>query len=366
MIDSLTTHAQTEITEALYNSAAVLSENSAGVFHAYEPDFKRFGYQSLSANPHHFRLKGAPLDVDTANNLATVVDNRYKELPNAIARYDETTGRVARVGSILESGQNVILGGEHGELVDVPLGLLGISNYLRRQNVAHRSAMIVSKAIDYLGVNLDAFNAPQELIEVYLTGLGIPIEPDNTVTVRNFLRVAADRIYFTVPSTQTFADIRKVQQTGIKQFNSLVLHNVKSDMSRRGIRHSPPMLLDVALPGTVTKNLNLSVYAQGAGLEGNYVTIPPEFSYEPDDMVEVIGHINSGITDITKEALLYVMSLRLHATRPQVSISDEFFYVEDKDDVNKVAASLLALVQGLDPDTKIIYDRKGNLPLIRK
>lgn len=366
MFENLTEHAQRQIMGAMYESAATHAELSGGFFVAYEPDLRRFGYQSLSANPHHFRLEGSPLDPAMSDAVASTVDKRYTGIPDVVRRLDTETGVITQIGQVLASGQNVVLGSEHGELVDVPFGLVGVSNRLREREVAHRSGMIVSKAIDFLGINAEALPAPIDVIESYLGGIGITIEEDGTIPARSFLRIAADVTYFTVPATQSFKGIRGLQKTGIRKFNEHVSERIAEDMNESHLGGEKPLLLMIAMPGTVNKVLDKQAYTDGQDLGGNYVTIPGVIDARDSRQIEIVGVISPGVTRFLGRALTYATVVRLQETDPKVAIDKDFVCVSSPDSVLTIASKLVSLAGVVEPEKLFAYDAKGNLPLLRK
>lgn len=356
MLERITERAQDQIMGSMYESAKVLADSSNGLFCAYEPDLDRFPHLSLSVSPSHYRIDGRPIaDIDTSDLVASQVDSRYEKLPDSLESYDRHTGALTQIGKVLRSGQNVAMGLEHGELIDVAMAEVGVSNHLRRQRVAHRSALIVSKAIDFMGVNIDSLNISPDIASAFLTGLGVGVEDDNTVPVRDFLALAADATYLTIPSTKTFADIRGYQGQAVKMFNDWSIKTMQKDMDRES--GGQPTLLGVAVPGTTVKLLDFGALDEDH--EYKYL----DFS---DRQTEVVGHISPGITKFMGAALTYATAIRLDETPPKVCIDKDFLCVSTEDDVTELAASLIKISKSLDPAKEYLYDSTGDLPTIRK
>lgn len=355
MLERITERAQDQIMGSMYESATVLADNSDGLFCAYEPDLERFPYLSLSVSPSHYRIDGKPIaDVDTSDLVASQVDSRYEKLPEVLDVYDQDTKALTQIGNALRSGQNVALGLEHGELIDVAMAEVGVSNYLRRQNIAHKSALIVSKAIDFMGVNIDSLNIAPDISRAFLTGLGVRVEDDNTVPVRDFLAIAADVTYLTIPSTKTFANIRGLQHQAVKMFNERSTRSIDEDMSSSG---DSPTLLGVAVPGTTVKLLDF-----GALDDDNQY----EYLDFSNKQTEVVGYISPGIIKFMKRALTYATAIRLDETPPKVCIDKDFLCLQEAKDVEKLASSLVEISKLLDPNKEYVYDQRGDLPTIRK
>lgn len=334
--------------QTMYESASVLADSSDGLFCAYEPDSERFDYHNISRSISSHKIEGAPIaDIDQSDSVATVVDSRYAGLPLAIEECDESTGVIEQIANVLRSGQNVSLGLEHGELIDVAMAEVGVSNALRRRRVAHKSGLIVSKAIDFMGIDVNSFGLPHDITKTFLAGLGIEMEDDNTVPVRKFLALATDRTYLTIPSTQTFSAIRRSQEHLIKSFNEKSCGLIEKDM-RRASQSDEPMLLCVAVPGTTVKLLD------NDQTDGS------------DETIEVIGKISSGVTRFMNKSLTYATAIRLDESPPIVCIHKDFLCLRTADDVSNLANKLIQIVSGLEPDKMFIYDEYGDLPVRRK
>lgn len=358
MIENLTSKAQGQIMDALYESASTLAHHSNELFVAYEPDLHRFGYQSMSVFPLHYRVGGNPIEVpDDLDGIATTVDPRYQELPKVIEKHDEDTGTVTQMGHVLRSGQNLALGMEHAELIDIALAEVGFSNHFRRHGIPNRSILVASKAIDFMGVNVEALKVDTGIVKLFLDGVGIEIEPDGTVPVRKFLSIAIDATYLTIPSTQTFAGIRGVQGRAIGEFNKRVVKSLRKDMDRSNEGDHTPALLGVAVPGTTVKYLSNTSLSQP---QAEYLGV------EPDEDVQVIGNISPAITKFMGEALTYAVAVRLDQAPPELAVSPNFVALRNRDDVENLASGLVDLAAELEPGKRFIYDRNGDLPVKRR
>lgn len=367
MFEKFTEDAQKEIMGSMYESAKVLADNSNGLFCAYEPNLDKYKHQSLLPIPSHYSVEGRPIpSVDDSDTLATMIDSRYAGLPSSIEAHDEATGAVQLIGEDLIYGQNVALGLEHGELIDVALAEVGMSNILRRRNIAHRSGLIVSKAIDYMGVNIDYFGVSPDDLKKYFDSIDaqIDIEDDGTVQVRNFLKVAADITYMTIPSTKTFEDIRAAQKDNIRLINNRVISKINKDMKVTGNKRHPwnkkindPLLLGVALPGTTVKLLDFG------GLDEDHEF---QFLKLSGKQTEVVGHISPRITDFMKGAITYATAIRLDDSPPKVHIDKDYLYLKNEEQVEELAAKLVKISKLLNPDVEYLYDKDGNLPVNRK
>lgn len=343
--------------DSMHESATTLAENSGGLFSVYEPG--RFGHQTLSINPSHYRVDGQPIeDVPTSDAVAGIVDARYKLLPEVIEEHDKSTGAFTQMGHVLRSGQNVGIGMGHAELIDIALYGVGTSNFFRRREINHRAVLVASKAIDFLGVDIERLGIDPELASVYLKGLGVEVQPeDNTVQVRDFLRLAFDNVYLTIPSTKTFSKIRGMQSDAIKWFNGLSTSSLKKALDRSNEGGSSPILLNVALPGTTMKRLDT-----GAMTEEQRI----RYGIEENQEVEVIGAINPAVSKFMGQVLLYASEIRLDHVPPAICVDKDFVCLKNQEDMFAAADKLLGCSAALEPAKKFVYDDSGELPVIRK
>lgn len=365
MFENLTAKAQNQILEALYESAHILAENSKGLLVAYEPDLKRFEHASLSVNPTHFRIDGKRIeDPDEADVIASSVDRRYVKLPDALDAFDEATqvdeepgtGVISQQEEVLKSGQNVINGFEHIELIDVVLGGVASSNRHRRKRVPHRTMLVASKAIDLLGVNLAAIDIPPELIKAFLNGMGVEVEHDDTVQVRSFLKIAFDATYLTFPATRTFKGVRGMQGKAIKYFNTLSTTTAANDLDRNKSADAP-VEANIAMPGTTVKLLDIPALSNKQ---------KEELKVNDDDEIEVIGSINPGVLKFASNSLTYAYALRLDQSPPAVWVDGKFICLRSKEDIRRFGGRMVSIAERLEPGKRFIQDWKDELPVIRK
>lgn len=353
---NITAKAQSEIMDSMHESATTLAENSGGLFSVYEPG--RFSHQTLSVTPSHYRVDGHPIeDVDVSDTVAGIIDSRYSLLPSVIEEHDQSTGAFTQMGHILKSGQNVGIGMGHAELIDIALYGVGTSNFFRRRGINHKAVLVASKAIDFLGVDIEKLQIDPEFTAVYLKGLGVDVEPDNTVQVRDFLRLGFDHIYLTVPATRTFSKVRGVQGAGIKWFNSQSTSSLEKALDRSNEGKNSPTLLNVALPGTTMKRLDIEAMSEGKR---------HEYGVEAGQDVEVIGAINPAIARFMGQVLLYASEIRLDHVPPAICVDKDFVCLSSEEDMPAIAGKLVGCSASLEPGKKFIYDESGELPVIRK
>jgi hypothetical protein len=378
MPKTLTEQFQDQVLGSLQSSAKTLADNSNELFVEYPLDLHEWPFQSLSILPgsDHYRMEGSRLDIANSNALASAVDPRYRQLPAAVSSYNKKTKLISNLlGAHLRAGDNVMLGGEHDELIDSPLKLLSVSNELRTEGILHRSAQVVSKGIDFLGVNLERLvrdDLSLDVIKAFLAGYGIMIEKDNTVHSREFLRLAADLTYYTIPATQSFSGIREEQRSIIARlgdrfdlitpYNEKVMSSIQDDLADED---ELAVLMGIELTGATKKLLDIPAYRAGIVLDGNYETIPAEIP-EGDDPIDVIGFISPGILRATGVRHTFVAPSILRLDRAEIAIDPLLHRVETVMDIGKVAMSLITLSMESEPGKRVIYDAKGNSPVIRK
>jgi hypothetical protein len=383
MFNELNTDAERrEILDAFYESAQTHAEASDGLFVAYPPDPAKFEYHSLEPKEDNILVKGKPLRVkrthgrrdtmalvESTDFLATIIDPRYEALPEITRQYDRDTRHLTHVGEVLQVGQNVLYGTDHAEFRDLAFAALNFSNRYRENHIRHRSAMIASKAIDFLGVRLEALGSADSVAQS-VRNMGIEVEPDGTVKVRNFLARAVDRLYLTVPATDTFKPIRAKYPGVIKAFNDKSTGELSADMERRRILRHAPMLLVVAMPGTVNKRIDQQAYILGLEAGIPYDTYPEITKNDLLDHIEVIGRFSDKVSAFGGKALSFAASIRLEGVVPRIAIDPYHEYLNSPEALQRFGHRLVDLVQSLDPHMKTVQDNAvasaARLPLVRK
>lgn len=339
---------------AMYKSAKDLVDNSGGLFCAYQPGSEGLIWDVDSTEETHHRIIGKPIEsVDDADVLGSMFDSRYAGLPASVEEYNRETGAIDRIGDYLERGQNVALGLEHGELVDVALEEEAVSNALRRRGIGHRSALIVSKSIDFMGVNLSQFGIPNEDLQEYFDSIGadIPIRNDNTIPLRGLLAVAVDLVYLTIPSSNTFSNIRDEQGGVVRDFNRRVRNSINEDMSNE---NESPLLLGVAVPGTTVKLLDQDALDDAHPYK------------QHQRQVEVIGYISPAIISFLKGAVTFATAIRLGESPPKICISEHPLNLETEKDIDSLGRELVSISRKLNPEVTYICDQERSLPVNRK
>ncbi len=135
-------------------------------------------------------------------------------------------------------------------------------------------------------------------------------------------------------------------------YNDLVVRSIEGDMNRRPRSNRVPMLLGVAMPGTINKPLNAAKY------------VSQEIPLETRQITTVVGQISFGTVDFMKHALSYATITRM-GDKTDVRIDPIPINVRTPEDVSRLAQKLLHLLSQRDPDVNYVYDRLGQLPVLK-
>lgn len=367
-LTELTERVQADIAEAFYENAQINAKASNGLLVAYEPDFRRFPYQSLSIQHDRRMVKGHPISPEDAFDVAEVVDKRCRGLERSFKEADDENGVITTAEQLVDAGSNVIFGTDHLEIVDIAYFACGMSATLRKKGAQHRSGLILSKAAsDYMGVdikNLATEKLPFEFIKSYLGTLGLEVLEDGTIPVRNFLKLAVDLQFLTIPNTESFSGLRDMQQDAIRLHNAEVKSDITSQMSKRRLKARPPLALYVAMPGTKTKKLDTAQYWQNMQIPSYHRTIPEHLPTNVDD-IDVIGKFADKVTDFTSGALAFASTMRLRNNeRPTVKVDTSPIHIDTVERLNTFAGKLIRLVDSVDGTTSVydMNDRDRRLP----
>ncbi len=365
-LEKITEKAQEEISEAFYSSAQENAEASNGLLVAYRPDFIRFPYQSLSVRKDRREVVGSPLDSKRTFEVAQLVDKRCEGLEQAFIDSDESSGALSLISNVLVTGGSSILGTDHQEISDIAFFAAGNSAVLRDRGANHNSALMLSKAAsDYMGVNLESFDWPLETVIGYLGSLGLQVLDDNTIPVRDFLRLAVDKQHLVIPNTGSFANLRGLQEDAVEAHNDKVKKDIFNSMSRKGLANRLPTVLYIALPGTKNKKLDVGEYWKNYQIPGYHETIPENLPTNVDD-VDVIGKISSGVCDYASESLTFAATLRIGKERkPLVAIDPRAEVLNENNKILLIARKLISMVDEID-GTTTVYDVRGNLKTVKQ
>jgi hypothetical protein len=320
---------QREIQESLHEIAAKHAERSGGFLELLPIDTEQYPGQSIT---HSVIKSEGTLEPNEADTFAVGVDLRYQDLIRAYDDYtiedSPTYSRFFNIQQAVNAGVDIINGTDHAELVDIIFSHLHFVNRLRRgkEKKAHelgespekhqlRSGLIVSKMVDFLGVN------------VYGT----------TTPVRNLLTLGFDKTYLTLAKTRSSEGL--FEEKTRKAYNKRVRSEITSDFRKRAFSNRHPMVLGVALPGTVNKPM----------------------LHHPD--TTVVGRANEGILDFTKEALTVVSAVRMREEGSQVYVDNRLENLYSATNLHSAMGRLTLALEVLD-DRRYVYDENGDIPTV--
>jgi len=318
MIELVQEQAEGVLTQ-LREIAQIHADGSNGLLVVLEDNIEKYPGQDILKGT----VTGEPLPALEVNQLAKSIDNRYDALY-------EATGEAPELEAIIEtlkSGQNAILATDHSELLDIAEQLLAMSGHIRQRGVEFKTGLIASKMIDFLGTPM-------------MGGI---------VPTRDILSIGFDRAYLTIPNT--ISTKGRIGRTAMERYNGAVVNALESDMNRRPRSNRVPMLLGVAMPGTINKQLDTAKYRGSLAKELPEKTI-------------VVGQVSYGVINFMKHGLAYATTTKMTATEADVRIDPIHINIRTPEDVERYAAKLIRLLNARDTDVNYIYDRSGNLPVL--
>lgn len=381
MIEKIT---QIPVLEMLRDNALEHAKRSNGFFVVYDvdPNSPDFEFQQL----HTATTRGdyravstrTPIHHSLVHGVASQVDKRYSSLP-VNAMHDQNLQITLRNMATLmclkpdeeggkqefPHGLNIIVGTGHEELTDIAFGLAYISTRLHELNAPHRTGIVISKALDFIGIDTGILGFDEKTVDEFAMGLGLTVREDRSIHIRDFLGLIVDRSYMTIPDTPTFADLRGIYEAVVRGHTIGVLKQIWKDQELTKKTEIDPLLLAVATSGSVSKQLlNAEYLAKKESV--NYSTIPPMPEINPTDYVEVAGRIAPGVIKMMKRGITFATGIKLETGgRSTIAINPEFIHVMDRDHLD-IYARLLMEVLGKLADHTIILDNIGNLPVQRK
>lgn len=267
--------------------------------------------------------KSFPLKPAIANTIANDIDDRYPSLYRHMKGEDvHTIEGIRRIVELVRDNNNVVNCTDHDELIDVILEHLSLTGVIK-QSVNIRTAIVASKMIDFLGVELD----------------------DGIVPARNLLAMGFDRSYLTIPrSKSTEEAFSEDEEVLVSATNSRTTRSIGRSFKRDLIinRRLPPFVLGVAVPGTVNK---------------------PSLH---DPNLTVVGRVSKGILNFTDvpNTMSVATAIRLDMDNPKVFIDEVPMKIEDINDIDRLMDRLLAGITKLDGGN-YIYDRTGSIEVVQ-
>ena len=277
-------------------------------------DPERYPGQSLQSRYNTIKAaKDGPLSPEVAATIANDIDPRYPLLEQ---RVREETSTVDRLVELIKDNNNILNGTDHAELVDIALWNLALTGYIKQKGVELRSGLVVSKMVDFLGIDL---NAP---------------EP---TPIRDLLGLGFDRTFLVIPPNSELFD-----RSTVKDYNERSTRETAGTFRRKARSNAKygPMVLGVALPGSVNKPL------------------------ASDPEKTVVGRVNDGITAYAgvENTMATASAVRLEGDT-RVFIDDVPMRVETHNDVEALVGKLITGLTGFG-DGEYLYDKDGDLETI--
>jgi len=280
-------------------------------------------------------IQSEPLEPQYIDPVAQKIDSRYDLIP---VDNEENKPAMELMGEILDSHQNVVLGTDHMELVDIALVAAKVTSKLRRAGYTFDSSIIVNKMVAYLGIDLD----------------------DSIVPATDVLGLAFDETYLSIPNTASAKSRMSLPKIVISSYNDLVIrHGIEQRLKKSG-RLGKAVLLAAAFPVTVNKPLDARTYEE---LEKPSVTIP--WQDRPNTLV--IGRANTGMLRFTAHALTVVACTQLNGGAEDIKVrfSNVPKSIRTKEKLDKAMGQITDMQNLSDPEHHYVYDENGDLPVVK-
>jgi hypothetical protein len=321
---------QLEIQEGLHEVANKHASRSNGFLHLLPIDAETYPGQALTQRV--IKSDGV-LNPAEADGTAAKIDTRYLDLIRAYDEYTHddapTYSRFHNIQNAVNAGENIINGTDHAELVDILFSHLHFANRLKRgqelkgselgespektAKTILRSGLIISKMVDFLAVEYD--------------GIIVPI--------RDLLPLGIDKTYLTIPNNPQSDSV--FERSVIKRYNKNVRGEIHSDLRKKAFSNRRPMVLGVALPGTVNKK----------SLD------------DPNTLI--VGRANDAIVGFSADALTVTSAVRMREKGSQVFIDDRMTNMYKPEQLHGELGRLAQSLSELD-NRPYIYDLDGTMP----
>lgn len=357
---------QTSVLEALQANAAEHASRSKGLLVAYPIDWdNRSQGLYVPGEKHISRVvtAGNPVeDPSTMHSLAEKVEPTYAGM-RALADQDtEISEAVDAIAREVDNNQNVFLGLGHNELMDAAFSALYVSARLRQRPkpALHRSGIVVSKGMDFLGINTRSLKLSMEEMDQFAFNYSLPIRPDRTIHILDFLRLGFNSIYRSIPDTATFAALREDELQLVIDHNIGMFRQMYADK-----KTMPPMLLAVAMSGSLTKVLDVVEYLKKKDL-ACYSSYPEIGEVNPTDVVEVAGRIAPAVSKFMRKCVSFAGGSGINSDGlTQLKIDPTPMEVNKPEDLPKFIGHLVAVLGQTTPN-RLVLDMNGTLPVNRR
>ena len=363
MIDDFSENLQMPILETLYASAQKHALHSNGLLIALEPDIGIYPHQSLRTAI----VKGEVAETDKITPITTLIRPNYGVVSALISENsdEDTSASIDLLGTVLDSRQNGVLAFDHGEdVVTFIMNSLVVTNELRSRGHEFRSAVMASKMLDFLAVDLSSFGSYREKAEEIMNNACVKIEESGLVFARNILSRGFEIQYLTIPNTQSTEELRRLQGAMIERYNGHIKRTIKADLSPR-LKKKPPVLLNVATSGSINKMLDTTEYNKLFRSSGMYDIVQTSDSQQIDnDDVEVVGWISPGITTFMGNAMTFAGAAKMNISEPFLRIDPKPLVLNSEASIRNLGKRQVSLLDSVEPNRIHIYDAKGNAPLI--
>jgi len=295
-------------------------------------DPERYRHQQINIHT----IQSEPLEPQYIDPVAQKIDSRYDLIP---VDNEENEPAMLLMGEILDSNQNVVLGTDHMELVDIALLAAKVTSKLRQAGYVFDSAIIVNKMVAYLGINLD----------------------DSIVPATDVLGLAFDETYLSIPNTASAKNRMSLPKKVITSYNDLVIRHGIEQRLKKSNRIAKAVLLAAAFPGTVNKPLDVRAYEEL--MKELSVKIPRED--RPDTLV--IGRANTGMLRFTAHALTVVACTQLNGSAEDIKVhfSNIPKSIRTKVKLDNAMDQITDMQNLSDPEHHYVYDVNGDLPVVK-
>lgn len=305
-------------------------------------------------------------NADLLDATAKLVDSRYESLPDPATEEGRNGIALHNMAEQVKARENIALGFRHGETRDIAFNLGYISIGLSKRGASHRTALMLSKGIDFLRIDTRSFGYTDSAVDDFLRTLRLPMRKDRTVSVRDFVGVVADYTYFVIPSSSSFEEIRKKHGSTISRFNGSTLKLLNDDFEETvKDEDATPLVYGSGITGTLEKSLDIPRFQEDSSIEGSFDTYPAINIDTHLDSVRVVGEISPYAVKSIEGIVTYTSGIKLSRDQSKIDINPHFIYPDEKTGGENISRLLLGNLAELEPELQFIIDLRGNLPVVK-